>query len=227
MIEINKIYLGDCLEIMKQIPDKSIDLICTDPPYGVNYEGGYGIKNIKREKLKNDDEVKIYKHIFKEFYRILKDKGSVYCFYPASKEREIFPYLWETNFVHRNTLIWNKSNIKYASLNTRYHHCFEPILYLNKPNQTTIWNGGTKEKDIWTMMRNPQNIFHPTQKTIDVMMRMIKNSSNEGDIVLDPFCGSGTTCLASKYLKRNYIGIEINEKYVNICNQRLKQNTLI
>jgi len=224
---LNKIIQGDCLEIMKELPDKSVDLIVTDPPYGVEYEGGHfhsgkvSIKR-KREKLENDDR-NVYQYILPELYRVLKEgSGGAYVFYAAGYEPFVFP---PNPFEKYQVLIWHKSNATFGALNARYKYNYEPFLWLQKP--PSKWRGGSKEKSLWTMRREPQNIFHPTQKPKELIMKMILNSSDEGDIILDPFLGSGTTAVAAQQLKRNFIGIEISEKYCEIARQRLGQKSLL
>ena len=218
---IGKVIQGDCLEVMKQMPDKCIDLVLTDPPYGVDYMGGQN--EVKREKLANDKEANVYKELFPEIYRVLKNEGSAYVFYANGKENDVFPYIC---FDKYQVLIWNKINTGYGAMNARYHHRYEPFLYLTKKSPTK-WNGGTTERDLWDITKYEGNEFHPTQKPTNLIARMIKNSSNEGDIVLDPFLGSGTTAVACKQLKRNFIGIELSQKYCDIANQRLRQDTLL
>ena len=220
---INKIICGDCLEVMKGIPDKAVDLVLTDPPYGVNYEGGQfhsGDVNIKREREKlANDTVNVYPELFKEAYRLLKDgSGGAYIFYADSLSEYVYP---PTPFEKYQMLIWGKSNARYAAMMARYKHNFEPFIWCQKP--PSKWNGKSTETSLWWMEANGKNDLHPTQKPIGVINRMIQNSTNEGDIVLDPFLGSGTTAVACKALNRQFIGIEINPKYCEIAQRRLAQ----
>jgi DNA modification methylase len=224
---IDKVICGDCLEVMKGIPDKSVDLAVTDPPYGVYYEGGHfhsGDVNIqrKRESLVNDD-TNIYPALFSEIYRLLKDgSGGAYVFYAGSLSQYVYPPL---PFQKYQMLIWGKSNARFAAMMARYKHDFEPFLWLQKP--PTKWNGDSRQRSLWWMKANAQNDCHPTQKPIPVIEKMIRNSSNIGDLILDPFLGSGTTAVAAKNLGRHFIGIEIEPKYVAIANQRLQQEILL
>src|SRR3990167_2251014 len=221
-----KIYCGDCLEILPQFPDKSFDLVLTDPPYGVNYEGGHfhsgDVKIVrKREKLVNDQE-NIYSYLFKEIYRLLGDgSGGAYVFYADSFSEYVFPPL---PFEKYQMLIWGKSNARYAAMMARYKHNFEPFIWLQKP--PSKWRGKSTETSLWWMKANATNFFHPTQKPLDVIKRMIINSSDENNIILDPFLGSGTTAVAAKQLNRRFIGIEISKKYCDIAIRRL-QNTIV
>ena len=212
---------GDCLTIMKTLPDKSIDLIITDPPYGVNYEGGHfhsGNVNIirKREKLVNDT-FNVYPQLFQEMYRLLKDNsGGGYVFYADSLSQYIYPPI---PFEKYQMLIWGKSNARYAAMMARYKHNFEPFVWLQKP--PTKWRGKTTETALWWMRANAKNYFHPTEKPKGIISRMIQNSSDKNDIILDPFMGSGTTGVAAKELGRNFIGIEIHKPYFDIAERRI------
>ena len=218
---INKVLHGDCLELMKQIPDGSVDLILTDPPYGVNYKGGHfhsGDVNIvrKREKIANDTN-NIYPELFKEAFRLLKEgSGGAYIFYADSLSHYVYP---PEPFKKYQMLIWGKSNARYAAIMARYKHNFEPIVWLQKP--PTKWRGRTTETSLWWMKANATNYFHPTEKPKGVVAKMIQNSSDKDDLILDPFCGSGTTCVAAKAFGRRFIGIDIEQKYVDIANRRL------
>lgn len=217
----NNIYNADCLQFMKLMPDKSIDLVLTDPPYGVNYEGG-ATNKVKRERLENDNTAEIYPKIYPEIYRILKDDGSAYIFYGSGYEKDIFPI---PLFIKYEVLIWFKTNASFGAANARYKQDYEPFLYLRK-NQGSKWYGNTKQRKVWFEKRNSVNTFHPTQKPQDIISKMILNSSKESDLILDPFLGSGTTAVAAKHLKRNFIGIEISKKYCEIAEQRLRQEML-
>jgi site-specific DNA-methyltransferase (adenine-specific) len=206
---------------MKDIPDKSIDLVLTDPPYGVNYVGGQNER--EREKLANDKVANVYKEILPEIKRVLKDDGSAYIFYANGKENDVFPYL---DFYKYQVLIWNKLNKGFGDIASRYHHTYEPFIYICKGTPTN-WYGDTNDIDVWITKGGYKNDFHPTQKPLDIICKMVKNSSKEGDIILDPFLGSGTTAVACKQLKRNFIGIEISEKYCAIARDRLRQEILL
>ena len=223
---INQVICGGCLEVMKGIPDGAVDLVLTDPPYGVDYRGGHfhsGDVNVKREResLVNDDG-NVYQHIIPEFYRLLSDdNGGAYLFFADANMEYLMP---PTPFSKYQLLIWGKSNATYAAMMARYKHNFEPILWLQKP--PTKWNGDSRQAALWWLPRNPANIAHPTQKPVGVITRMIVNSTDPGDIILDPFLGSGTTAVAAKQLGRKFIGIEIDPGYCEIARQRLQQEEL-
>ena len=220
-VELNTIYNCDCLDAMKLMKDKSVDLILTDPPYGVNYEGG-ATNDVKREKLVGDETADLYQKLYPEIHRILKDDGTAYIFFASGYEKLVFPI--PDIFEKYEVLIWFKTNASFGAANARYHQDYEPFLYLRK-NGGSKWRGTTKERMVWFEKRNAINTHHPTQKPIDIVSRMIQNSTDKNDIVFDPFLGSGTTAVACKQLKRDFIGIEISEHYCQIAQQRLDSLT--
>jgi DNA modification methylase len=219
---INKIICGDCLEVMKGIPDGAVDCVITDPPYGVGYQGGHfhsGDVNIKRhrEKLANDENSDIYYPLLEAIKKVTK--GPCYIFFSGTKAFEVYDAARINKFDIHALIIWHKTNATYAAMNSQYKHRHEPILYCKPRGWNTLWCGPTDECTVWDMKRNPENIHHPTQKPVDVIKRMIRNHNI--DIILDPFCGSGTTCVAAKQMGRKYIGIEINPEYAAIAQRRV------
>ena len=223
---INKVINGDCLKVMKGMPDKSVDLVLTDPPYGMN---------------KGDWDKKAFYGIGKECFRIMKDDSAIYMFCGDNSYIEARQEI-EKYFNFKRTIIWEKENV-YGGGDYLLAH--EYILYAKKGNPifNNIGRKATsqqlksegkeiaKEISVWKVKGfnntcSEIGFGHPTQKPLQIMSKIILNSSNENDLILDPFLGSGTTCVAAKHLKRNYIGIEISEKYCAISRQRLRQETL-
>lgn len=216
---------GDCLEIMKNIPDKSIDLIVTDPPYKLTSRGGSGTMGgyWKEEKAKKgvifDNNSISCKEYLPEFYRILKDKTILYLMCNNTNLQEMINVATQSGFKFVKSLIWEKGN---KICGRYYMNCFEYILLFRKGGDKPIKNCGTpdilkvpikKQKDI-----NGKNL-HNTEKPVELMKILIENSSDENDIILDPFMGIGSTGIASKELKRNFIGIELDEKYFKIAKE--------
>ena len=213
----NKIICGDVFEEIKKIPNESIDLVIADPPYGVNYKGGD--QNVdKANVIKGDVDAKHYGLLMEQFYRVLKTGGGgCYLFYANGKENDIFPVRY---FTKHQILIWYKIGKAHGDFMARYMHIYEPILYLTKKSPTK-WRGMNNQVDVLMDFRY-EKLFHPTQKPLKIIKKLIENSSDKGDIVLDAFSGSGTTSVAAKKLGRNYIGIEIEEKFVKLANERIK-----
>jgi len=196
---INKIICGDCIEIMKYIPDKSIDLILTDPPYnaGIEYD------NYKDNLTDEEYKFFIYKFM-KEFLRISK---RTIIFVGIGN---LFKYP-EPEMV----LIWLKRN-GYSRSGYVIHNCYEPIVCYGKLKSifTDVYD--------YPIVFQKDKIEHPTPKPLRLIEKLIVDFSKEGDVVLDPFVGSGTTAVAAKKLKRKYIGIDISEKYCEVAKKRLE-----
>jgi len=237
----SEIECKDCIEGMKKITDNSMDLIITDPPYG--------IQKTSWDKLSFD--------WIREVYRILKDGGSFYVFgsvwwYPLIHTKSI-----EAGFTPKNVICWFYGNSS-ARLKDNYQMCYEPIGFFVKgkephtfnldavrvPYESTerlkhkivkdgkVWKPHPLGKRIGNVLRvsalagkrfENERTSHPTQKPLDLIKILIRASSKERDIVFDPFMGSGTTAVVCKQLNRKFIGFEINPDYCKIVEERLKK----
>lgn len=211
MLELNKIYQGDCLEFMKNLPDKSIDVVITDPPYGINVIGGNkivgsigGNKIVKANKYLPiiNDNIKID---LSEIFRVSKQQiifGGNYFNLPISKGWIVWDKKtkndWNDDFSD-GELAWTSFNRPLKIFRHLYMGCMQE---------------GRREKRV-----------HPTQKPIVLMEWIIKNYTDEDDLILDPFIGSGTTAIACMQTNRNFIGIELEPKYVDIANKRIQDFT--
>jgi len=209
------IYCGDCLEVMKQIPDKSVDLVLTDPPYGIDYSRH--ISNGIHSKIANDTTLNWLDNTLNNTNTLLKDNGSLYMFC-SWHNVEVFKIAINKFFEIRNMLIWNKQGNGMGDLTTTYGSIYEICFYANRSPQLL---NGNRNCDMLTFSRSG-NELHPTQKPIDLIKFLISKSSNETDLIMDCFLGSGTTAVACKQLNRRCIGIEISQKYCDIAVQRLK-----
>jgi len=214
MIEINKIYCGDCIEIMKEIPDGSIDLIVADPPYGISYKSNF--RKQKFEKLQNDDVVLV--DWLNNAFRVLKTDGAMYCFTRWDIYPDWFAIVSEL-FKIKNCIVWYKKGGGLGDLKSGYIYNHEFIIYAIKGNHVL------KEKrcsDVWEIQKDIAiKYLHPTQKPVSLIEKIIIKSSDINDTILDPFLGSGTTAIACLQTNRNFIGIEIEPKYVEIANKRI------
>ena len=229
-MELNKLYLGNAYELIKDIPDKSVDIIITDPPYkieGLRDNGKlHGLFAKDGHKVSHEKEISdlsngIDLSILDEFVRVMK-KINIYIW--CNKE-QIYDYL--TYFVKEKKcnwemLIWAKDNPP-PFLNGHYLKDKEYCLY--------FWEQGVdvdipfeRGKTVYLTKNNvaDKNEFgHPTIKELYIIENLIKNSC-KGGVVFDPFVGSGTTCLGAKHLGLQYLGFEINEKYFKVATDRLQ-----
>ncbi len=215
------VVCGDCLEVLPTLPDGCVDLILTDPPY--NLKKDYG--GTTTDNLPEDIYWARVQAWVGEWYHVL---GNGYC-YVSHSDKGVYklkPCMESSGFTYIQTLIWWGRNGYSMQLHRRswsYRH--EPILFCMKGNPENLSAG--EEGDWYTSVieaPRPQSNFaegrcHPTQKPLLLMWRLLKRTP--GEIVLDPFCGSGTSLLAAKILNRRYIGIDISPQYVAISKERL------
>lgn len=204
---INKIIYGDCLEVMKGIPDKSVDLVLTDPPYGVKADkgvGGFGVsKHTVRKYQDSWDNSSPSLDYFTEILRVAKESiifGGNYFTdkLPVSRGWQVWDKVGNNNFKNP----YSQVELIYTTFNT-----------VNK-KYTVIQQG---------FIAYEKDRFHPTQKPVELIRALLIDYSKKNDLVLDPFLGSGTTAVACKELGRRFIGIEINPKYCEIAQRRLAQ----
>lgn len=219
---INKIICGDCLEVMKDFPDGFVDLVLTDPPYNIGKN--YGLEH--NDRLPEKEYWEWFEKRFTEVLRI-SSIGYVYISHSDKGIYKAKPLLEKSGLEYIQTLIWWGRNGYSMQLHRRswsYRH--EPILFMQKgePDVLSAGDPGDWYTSVIEAPR-PQSNFkegrcHPTQKPLLLYWRLLKRTP--GEIVFDPFCGSGTSCVAAKMLGRRYIGIDISEEYCQIARERLK-----
>lgn len=219
---------GDCLEELKKIDNNSIDLIITDPPYRTTSRGSAGNsggmlqKEInKKGKVFDCNNINCETYA-PEFYRVLKEGSHCYVMTNHINLIEMLNTFSNNGFHFIKSLIWDKGN---KIMGQYYMSQFEYILFFRKGKGKKINKCGTSDilsiKNIKNKDKNGQNL-HDTEKPVNLMKILVENSSNENNIVLDPFMGIGSTGIASKQLNRNFIGFEIDEKYFNIAKERIE-----
>ena len=227
---MNQIIHGDCLEKLKDIPNDSIDLVITSPPYD-NIEGsGYskGNKDVLFLKLYSE----FFDKVLNEIYRVLKPTGQFYLNLKSGTINKtlITPHWIEfltsfKRFKLKSYIIWKYSG-SFDSTKVRFHLDYEIIYHLSKTDDVTIYyDKGEKDPltSVWYIPHFIKDRLHPVQMPESLAERIIKRGSKEGDLVLDPFLGSGTSMVVANRLNRNCMGIEINPKYIEIINERLKE----
>ena len=215
-----KLYQGDCLEIMGGIKDKSVDLIVTDPPYLMDYQSNRRKKEDRFDKIKNDKgNYMLIQDYLEECHRIMKDNTAIYCFC-SWHNIDFFKNEFEKHFKLKNILVWNKNNHGTGDLKGSYAPKHEFILFGHK-GRTLL-----REKRIADVIDCPKissnKLTHPTEKPQDLLEIFIRQSSDVGSIIFDGFMGTGSCGIAAKKLNRNFIGIELDEKYFNIAKNRLE-----
>ena len=210
-----KLMQGDCLELMKNIPDGSVDLVLTDPPYGIDFQS-HRRKEVYA-KIKNDTSLEWLDGYFAECSRILKDNTAIYCFC-SWHNVDIFKKAFEKYFKLKNIIVWVKNNHGSGDLKASYAPKHEFILYGNKGRRTFY---GKRMEDV-IFANKTKNENHPTEKPIDLLEQFINNSTEKNAVVFDCFMGSGSTGVACINTNRNFIGIELDKGYFDIAKQRIE-----
>jgi DNA modification methylase len=227
VLEVNKIYNEDCLEGLKNIDSNSIDLVVTDPPYLINYKTNY--RKDKEHKfckvIKNDNNPELIKDVISELYRVMKDNTAMYMFCSFDKV-DFFKQELEKYFNIKNLIIWVKNNWTAGDLECAFGKQYEMCFLVNKGKKqfngkriTDVW-GSFNTKGLNRVVGEEQ--IHQNQKPLELIKMCIEKHSNEDDLILDPFMGSGTTAVACKELERNYIGFEIDHDYYEKSIERIK-----
>lgn len=215
----------DFIEGAKMIPDESIDLVVTDPPYKIVTGGDSDGANSRRPKGVLKGNRKLFKHQnlkisswMSELYRVLKPGTHCYIFTNVLNLKDMLIESEKVGFKLHNLLVWEKNN---CTPSQYYMKNCEYVLFLRKGKAKWINNIG-KSKTVHKFNNIIGEKLHPTEKPVDLLEFYIENSSNEGDIVLDPFMGSGSTAEACIKTKRKYIGFELDENHYNVAIERLE-----
>ena len=209
----NKIIHADCMDILKQLPDKCIDLVLTDPPYGAVNRKSNGLRNL--DKGVADIVDFDFDEWLNQIVRVCK--GSVYVWCGQEQISDIFKKLNNNDFSTR-LIIWEKTNPSPMNGQCIWLSGIEPCVYGKRSGAP--FNSFCKN----TVLRYPteKETIHATQKPLELFSKLIKVSSNENDLVLDCFSGSGTTAIACNKLNRRFICIEKDQKYWEASCKRLE-----
>ena len=208
MIPRNTIISGDCIEIMQTLPARSVDFILTDPPYIAAY------KSRDNQTLRNDDNAAWLAPAFAEMYRLLKNDAFAISFYGWPKVDLFFDAWKRAGFRVGGHIVFRK---RYASKTAFLQYRHEAAFLLIKGHPAFPAAPPPDVMD-WTYTGNR---FHPTQKSIHILKPLIEAFTKPGDLVLDPFAGSGSTCVAAYRTGRDYIGIELDPVHHQTARARL------
>ena len=225
----------DCLVYLKSIPDNSIDLILIDPPYKISRDTGFANGEEKGTDVDRfrvsyqfgnwDNSRDILPQVIKEAYRVLKKHGSIVCFYDLWKITDLRKWLEKNNFKQIRFAEWVKTNPVPINSKLNYltnsREAIITAVKVSKPTFNSAYDNGIYSHPI----NHEKGRFHPTQKPVKLIEELILKHSNENDVILDCFSGSGTTMLACNNLNRRFMGCEISPKYFYKSIKRIQKNT--
>lgn len=250
----HKIIIGDCLEELPKLPSESIDLVFADPPYGLAKKQGLGWKYSKHITLEEkwdifskDEKFNFNKRWVAECLRVLKHGGSFWIcgsFHNIYQIGFILQHIEEVKI--NNSIVWFKPNAQPNITCRMFTESCEHLIWAVKDHTKARWTfnyedtknkiydsinpKGRQTRNVWWIPLTPKKEKwageHPTQKPIELLRRIILACTKQGDTVLDPFVGSGTTSLVAKMMGRNSIGIEKEKKYLSIIKKRMGQQKL-
>lgn len=236
MLDLSKninLFNGDCLEVMKGIPDGSVDLILTDPPYNISRDSCF----LRGKNPAKKGDVFLIKHdfgewdrkpldlnsLFNEFNRVLKRGGTLLIFYDIWKLQDLKAAAENFKFKQPRVCCWVKNNPVPLNSDKNYlsNACeyFVTFVKLGKGVFNSKYDNGLYK---YPICHGKERTEHPTQKPLTLISELLLKHSNKNDVILDMFMGSGTTGVACKNLNRKFIGVELDETYFNIAKERIE-----
>lgn len=236
---LNKIICGDCLTIMKQLPDKCVDLIVTSPPYNLKNSTGNGMKDGRGGKWSNaalingyatyddnmpyDEYCEWQKECLQEMMRLLKDDGAIFYNHKWRVQNGLIQDRREiiSDFPVRQIIIWRRKGG--INFNAGYFLPTYEVIYLIAKKEFKLAPKASRHGDVWEFMQEQKN-SHPAPFPVALIDRIV--SSTNAQVILDPFMGSGTTAVVAQGLKRNFIGIELSKEYCEMAEKRLERNKI-
>lgn len=237
-----KLYNTDCINAMKELAKDSIDLIVTDPPYNLGNFMKNRDTNLKKmrdnffgsagwDDMEFDDWEQSMDLFFEQSARVIKNGGAMIVFMAIIKVETIIKLAEKHGFYYKTTGIWHKTNPMPRNMHLHFVNSTEAWLYFTYKKRTgTFNNDGALYHDFieTSVTSNGERKYgkHPTQKPEALIKHFVKLLSNTNDWVLDPFMGSGTTGVVSKKLDRNFVGIELDEGYFHMAQNRIEENLL-
>lgn len=236
---ISQLYIGDCTEVMKKLADNSVDCIITDPPYNLGLFMHSRKTNLAKmrenqfayagwDDMDYEDWLHRMENWLFESSRVLKKRGTLIVFMSVIKVADIIRLAEKVGFYYKTTGIWHKTNPMPRNMNIQFVNSTECWIYfINKGTSGTFHNNGKVchdfiESSICPLSEKKEG-KHPTQKPLAIMKYLVTTLTDPNDVVLDPFMGSGSTCVAAALTGRRYIGIELDEKYYEIAKNRIKR----
>ncbi|MBS1262474.1 MAG: DNA adenine methyltransferase YhdJ [Calditrichaeota bacterium] len=216
------VWLGDNRNWLAMMPDETVDLILTDPPYNIGYKSNRRVVNAKFQHLENDDNGDDWIPQFaREAYRVLKNDRHLYCFCRHDTYPDFIAAFKAAGFKIKRTLIWVKNNHGSGDLKGDYAPQDEWIIYCHKGRR--VLNGKRESNVLYFPKLSTKNLTHSTEKPVELLKKLIEKSTHRDELVLDPFAGSGSTMQAARELRRRYCMMELSESYYYTTEERRGQ----
>lgn len=217
-LPLNTIVPGDCLGVMRGWPSGSVDLVLTDPPYGVGYHSNHYKDRNPHAPITNDWNFQIGQ-FFQEGYRVLRDGGAAYVFCRWDVYPIWAPYISPSKLKLKTAIVWLKDNWSAGDLEGSFGNQYEMILFLVKGRHKIR---GKRWPNVWPFPRVPHTqLLHPAQKPIELLERAILASTDDGGLVVDPMCGSGSTGVACQRTGRKFFLADCDPSAVSVASGRL------
>ena len=212
------LILGDCLEVMKTIPDKSVDAVITDPPYGIDYQSARRTDRADwKPKINND--IAPFLEWIPDAFRIIKDTGFVMCFCRWDVEEEFRTAIKHAGFILKSQIIWDKVIHGMGDLESAFAPQHENLLFATKGNYSFP---GVRPKSIIREQRvHPDKMIHPNEKPVNLYYKLYHSLLNKNDSMVDCFCGSASSGEAAIKFGCNYIGIDNSDYYFPLAEKRI------
>jgi DNA modification methylase len=247
--ELNTIVQGDCVALLKALPDESVDLIFADPPYNLQLNGELYRPNQTKVDAVDDEWDKFDSHKeydsfttawLKECHRVLKKTGSIWVIGTYHNIFRVGAIMQDLRFWLLNDIVWIKTNPMPNFKGTRFNNAHETLIWATRSRESNytfhyhamkVMNDDLQMRSDWLLpiCQGEERIkvdgqkAHSTQKPEELLYRVVLSTSNVGDVVLDPFSGSGTTAAVAKRLRRKFLAFEREEFYIGVANERLKK----
>jgi DNA modification methylase len=222
----HKLLVGDATnqrEVIEFIGD-DVDLVFTDPPYNVNYEGHTAEHlKIQGDRMTDEQFKQFLKAVFDSYRYIVKPGASLYICHPSSWQREFQNALEAASFEVRCQIIWAKNTFAWGFGRYKFQH--EPMFYCHVAGEKDSWYGDKSQSTVWQEKKPAANRLHPTMKPVELVERALQNSSKAGDIVADLFGGSGSTLIACERCNRSARLMEIDPRYADVIVRRWQEYT--
>ena len=215
--ESKRLVLGDCMDVLRRLPSESIDAIITDPPYGINYQSRMVEKERRKKKIAGDKKVYIW--WLKDAFRALKDGGHLLCFSRWDVQQKFIDAAELAGFRVRSVLIWDRMQHGMGDPRTTFAPQYDTIIFATKGRYLFP---GNRPANVYRVQKiSGSKLAHPNEKPVDLMLRLINDTTRPNDLILDPFAGSGATLVAAAESGRRFIGVELDAEYYGIAKKRI------